>query len=181
MGRTSVATWISALVVLAGGCRRDAPVPEARGEKASAATPSQPGAQVPQDCGHAVCADNFFVDAEPGGRCAVGSTCTVRVKLVATGNFHVNEQYPYKFKADDTMGVQFLGKDEGARNVFSKAAGDWHPLDARSGAMTVTFSALPAQAAAGEVRIGGVLKLSVCSGDVCQLEQSRVTVPIAVN
>jgi hypothetical protein len=171
MGRKAVAAWIFVLgVTHLAGCRQDPPAPKLQVDK-------PPAAIVPSDCGHAVCADNFFVDTESAGRCAVGSTCTLRLKLVATGNFHVNEEYPYKFRADDAAGVHFLGSDEAAKNVFSKAAGDWQSVDAKSGAMTVKFT----PAGSGETRIGGVLKLSVCSGDVCQLEQSRITVPIAVD
>ena len=43
------------------------------------------------------------------------------VKLVATGEFHINDEYPYRFKADDASGIEFLGTD-GGKNAFSKAA-----------------------------------------------------------
>ncbi len=124
----------------------------------------------PADCGHAVCADNFFVDAVPAS-CAAGSPCSVSLKLVATGDFHVNDEYPYKFKADDAPGVAFLGTDQNGKNTFSKAAGDWQKADAKSGAMTVKF--IPADANARS--IAGTLKLSVCSAGACLLEQRQVT------
>jgi hypothetical protein len=128
----------------------------------------------PADCGHAVCADNFFVDAVPAS-CNAGSPCSVTLKLVATGDFHVNDEYPYRFKADDAPGVAFLGTDQNGKNTFSKAAGDWQKADAKSGAMTVKF--IPADANAGS--IAGTLKLSVCSAGACLLEQRQVTANVS--
>jgi hypothetical protein len=127
-------------------------------------------APLPEDCGHAVCADNFFVDAAPA-TCSAGAPCTVALKLVATGDFHVNDEYPYRFKADDGAGVTFLGTDPAGKSTFSKSAGDWQKADAKSGAMTVKFVA----ADPGERAIAGTLKLSVCSAQACLLEQRRVT------
>jgi hypothetical protein len=123
----------------------------------------------PGDCAHAVCADNFFVDAAPA-ICSAGAPCTVALKLVATGDFHVNDEYPYRFKADDAPGVTFLGTDTAGATTFSKAAGDWQKGDAKSGAMTVKFVA----GDPGPKAIAGTLKLSVCSAGACLLEQRQV-------
>ena len=101
-----------------------------------------------------MCADNLFVDVAPGAGCAAGAICTLRLTLVATGDFHINEQYPYRFKADDAAGLTFLGTDEAGQNVFSKNAGDWKALDAKSGTMTVKFT----PHARGPATVGGVLQ-----------------------
>ncbi len=130
----------------------------------------------PIDCGHAVCADNFFIDTAPV-KCTAGSPCSATVKLVATGDFHVNDEYPYRFKADDAPGVAFLGTDDNGKNAFSKAAGDWQKSDAKTGAMTVKFVA----ADPGAKAIGGTLKLSVCSAQACLLEQRQVTANVVAN
>jgi hypothetical protein len=124
-------------------------------------------------CGHAVCADNFFVDA-PVADCAVGAPCTVALKLVATGGFHINDEYPYRFKADDTTGVEFLGTDPGGKATFSKGAGDWQKSEEKAGTMTVKFVATDKGAKA----VGGTFKLSVCSPQACLLEQPRVTASV---
>jgi hypothetical protein len=142
-----------------------------------APTPPPAAQQAPSDCGHIACADNLFVDSTLGGPCTAGSVCTLKLTLVATGNFHVNDEYPYRFKADEAQTLTFLGTDEGGKNVFSKGAGDWKKLDEKSGAMTVKFTAL----SHGPVAINGVFKLSVCSGATCQLEQSRLSARVAVN
>jgi hypothetical protein len=123
---------------------------------------------------HAVCADDFFIDAVPPDECAVGAVCNVTFKLVATGNFHVNDEYPYRFKASDTQGVTFAGTDAAGKNVFSKPAGDWRKVDEKGGAMTVKFTPQDK----GQKTIGGTFKLSVCSAATCLLEQREVSAVI---
>jgi hypothetical protein len=127
-------------------------------------------------CGHAVCADNFFIDATPAGDCSAGSACTVALKLVATGAFHINDEYPYRFKADDAPGVDFLGTGEGGKNTFSKATGDWQKAEEKAGVMTLKF--VPAER--GTKSVAGTFKLSVCSPQACLLEQRQVTVTAIV-
>lgn len=136
------------------------------------------GVPAPQgtECGHTACGANFFVDAAQVGDCPAGANCTAKLTLVATGDFHINDQYPYKFKADDVAGIAFRGTDRGGPNVFSKDADDWRKTGAQSGVMTVTFQA----ADKGARSITGNFKLSVCSAQTCQLEQQTVTVPVAV-
>ncbi len=73
-------------------------------------------------------------------------------------------------------GVDFVGTDDGGKNVFSKAAGDWRKADARSGAMTVKFK--PADK--GRPTIAGLFKLSVCSAQTCLLEQRQVATAVVV-
>jgi|SRR5579859_1223662 len=129
------------------------------------------------NCGvHAACGSNFFLDVVPGPDCVAGATCTVGFALVATGQYHINDEYPYKLKADDAPGVEFLGADAAGKNVFSKAASDWRKRDEKSGVMTLAYRA----ADKGQKTVGGTFKLSVCSADNCQLEQQRVKATVAV-
>ncbi len=107
--------------------------------------------------------------------CAVGAPCTVRVTVSATGAFHVNDEYPYKFKADDAPGVEFLGTAGEGKNVFSKVAGDWRKRDEKSGTMNVNLRA----AGPGDKSVGGLFKLSVCSPQACQLDTASVQATVA--
>jgi len=160
---------LALLGLLAAGCGKDS----------RAASQGHDGLVAPAqhaDCGHSACGSNFFLDATPTGDCAAGATCSLTIKLVATGEFHINEDYPYKFKADDAPGVEFLGADAAGKNVFSKAASDWKKKDEKSGAMTVAFRA----ADKGPKSVGGTFKLSVCSAQTCQLEQQQVEATVAV-
>lgn len=156
------------LGLLAAGCGRDS--------RAASHSPDDLAAPaLHADCGHSACGSNFFLDATAAD-CAAGATCSLTIKLVATGEFHINEDYPYKFKADDAAGVEFLGADPAGKNVFSKTASDWRKKDEKSGAMTVAFRA----ADKGSKSVGGTFKLSVCSAQTCQLEQQQVQATVAV-
>ena len=121
--------------------------------------------------------NNFTVNATAAA-CTSNADCKIDLRLEAKGDFHVNKEYPYKFKATAANGVTFLGKDGAGVDTFSKAAGDF-TLDAgneKVGTMTIKFK--PANK--GAVTIGGVFKLSVCSAQNCQLETANVSIPVTV-
>ena len=173
VSRSSVAAVaLSALLGVTGSaaCSKDGHA-AAQGRDAVVASSAPPA-----DCGHTACGSNFFLDAAPAGDCAPGAKCTVTVRLVATGDYHINQDYPYKLRTDDTPGVEFLGTDGAGKNTFSKGASDWKKNDEKSGVMTVAFRADDK----GDKTIGGIFKLSVCSAQNCQLEQQQVkaTVPV---
>ncbi len=130
----------------------------------------------PAECSHAACGDDFFVDAEPPAACAPGATCTLALTVVATGAFHLNDAYPYKFRADEQPGVEFLGKGESGHDVFSKTADDWTKKDEKRGTMAVTFRT----GTVGVRVLSGTFKLSVCSAEKCELEQRPVRAPVTV-
>ncbi|MBX3212843.1 MAG: hypothetical protein KF850_12465 [Labilithrix sp.] len=120
-----------------------------------------------------VTGDNFALDlASPG--CKVAAECAMTIKLVASGDYHVNAEYPYKFTATPAPGVELLGKGDAA--TFTRAAGDFVSHDEKVGTMTVRFK----PSAPGPVRIAGTYKFSVCSADQCQIEQEKLelTVPV---
>lgn len=120
---------------------------------------------------------SYTVSADPDGECKVAG-CTIKVTIAAAQGFHVNKDYPYKLKADDVAGVEFLGTDAGGRNVFSKAAGDFKldPKDEKLGYLSVRFKAK----AAGPVKITGKLKLSVCNEANCQMDTADLAMPVSV-
>jgi hypothetical protein len=159
------------LLVLAAACNKDG-----RSSPPTIA-PAASGAVLRQaDCGHAVCGSNFFLDEASPADCAVGATCAVTLKLTATGDYHINQDYPYKFRADEAPGVEFLGTDAAGKTTFSKAASNWQTPDEKSGVMTVSFR----PAASGSKPVAGTFKLSVCSAQSCQLEQQQVSTTVAV-
>ena len=121
--------------------------------------------------------NHFTVDASQPD-CKAGVECLVQLTLTADGGFHVNKEYPYKFKAGDVAGVEYTGTDAAGKNVFSKASGDFtpDPSNEKLGVMKVHFKA----AAKGNVTITGTFKLSVCSADNCQLETADLQIPVAI-
>jgi hypothetical protein len=164
-----VATAAAAgLATLALGCDRD-------GHAAMHSAAETREAPLPQGaCSHSVCGSHYFVDAMPVAGCTIGTTCRLAIKLVASGDYHINDEYPYKFKADDAPGLELLGTDVGGKNVFSKVAKDWQKNDERTGTMAVTFKAVDTSVTS----VGGVFKFSVCSPENCQLEQERVNASV---
>jgi len=121
--------------------------------------------------------NNFTVNATVAA-CSANADCKIDLRLEAKGDFHVNKEYPYKFKATAANGVTFLGKDAAGADTFSKTAGDF-TLDSgneKLGTMTIKFK--PANK--GAVTIAGVFKLSVCSAQNCQLETANVSIPVTV-
>ena len=121
--------------------------------------------------------NNFTVNANVAA-CTSGADCTITLKLEAKGDFHVNKEYPYKFKATAANGVVYLGKDPAGADTFSKTAGDFvlDSANEKVGTMTLKFKS----ANKGSVAIAGVFKLSVCSAQNCQLETANVSVPVTV-
>jgi len=84
--------------------------------------------------------NNFTVNANVAA-CSANADCKIDLKLEAKGDFHVNKEYPYKFKATAANGVTFLGKDAAGADTFSKTAGDF-TLDSgneKLGTMTIKF------------------------------------------
>jgi hypothetical protein len=159
---------IAGLAALGFGCSRDSHAAVHSGVE------TQPAPSLPSACDHAACGDGFFIDAVPLADCRAGAACNLAVKLVATGDYHINDEYPYKFKADDSPGVEFLGSDTGGKNVFSKFAGSWAKNDERTGTMAVAFMPIDT----GVKRIGGTFKFSVCSRQNCKLDQQQVSASV---
>jgi len=121
--------------------------------------------------------DNFKVEGNQGN-CTAGAECKVDLLLTAGTGFHVNKDYPYKFKANDVAGVEFTGTDAGGKNVFSKAAGDFvpDPKDEHLGVMHVHFKA----AKAGTVALSGTYKLAVCTSDNCQFKPVDISMNVTI-
>jgi hypothetical protein len=116
---------------------------------------------------------NFALDlASPG--CKAGAECAMTIKLSAVGDYHVNKEYPYKFVATPAAGVAFLGKSD--PNTFARGSGDFVENGEKAGTMTIRFK----PAAAGDAKVAGTYKLSVCSADQCQIEQEIVELAIPV-
>ncbi len=143
--------------------------------KTCAALPAQAQASRVQAGPH-IDGNHFTLDAAPAADCTAGGNCAVAVKLAATGDYHINQQFPYKFTAAPAAGITYLGSDAQNPQVFSKTAGDFSIDGEKNATMTVKFKA----AQKGAVSIAGTFKFSVCSAQNCQLEQQDVAVSVTV-
>ena len=166
VSRSLLGIVAAAAAVLVGGCGRDS------SSHAEGTASAAPGA----DCGHTSCGSNFFVDAVPPASCASGANCAVALTLVATGAYHINDEYPYKFRADDLPGVAFQGTDPAGPNVFSKSASNWQKTGPQKGTMNVVFQSTDK----GTKNVAGTFKFSVCSDQNCQLEQATLATAVSV-
>jgi hypothetical protein len=165
------------VLAIAAGCSRDSsasPRETAAAVPASAPAPTAPAAPPAVAAANHIDGKNFKLDisADP---CKAKAECKLSVLLEATGDFHINKEYPYKLKADG-QGVTFKGTDAAGPNVFSKGAGDFKIDEEKKATMTVKYLADKP----GNVTINGTYKMSVCSKDSCQLETQELSIVVAV-
>jgi hypothetical protein len=106
----------------------------------------------------------YRVDPGPATPCATGSTCEVRLVLTALGDYHVNKEYPFKFVGDPAAAAV---DGEGSFAFDGE----------KRGTMTVKFR----PAAAGNAKVVGNFKLSVCSDDTCEIESPKLELSVPVS
>ena len=106
----------------------------------------------------------YRVDVVDAAGCAASAPCEAKLLVTALDGYKVNEDYPYKFVAAGGAGVTVDGT-----GTFAIEAKD-------RGLMTIKFRA----DAAGPATISGKLKLSVCTAEVCKLEDPHVEFSIPV-
>ena len=111
-------------------------------------------------------ASKAFYRIDPGPRtpCTSGAVCEARLVLTALGDYHVNKDYPFKFVGDPSPAIPLDGE-----GVFALD-------DAKNGTMTVKFQ----PSTPGTAKIAGMFKLSVCSGDTCEIETPKLALDVAV-
>lgn len=107
----------------------------------------------------------YRIDAGPPVACAPGAACEARLVLTALGDYHVNQDYPFKFVGEPAPAVPVDG--EGAFAID----------DAKHGTMTVKFH----PAAAGTAKLVGTFKLCVCTDDTCEIETPRIELAVPVS
>ena len=159
------------MLAIATGCK-DSSATEAHNDNTDSAA-------LASGVDHHVDGKNFVIDSLPDGDCHAGAECHITIKLKAAGDYHINKEYPYKFRAEGA-GVEFLGSDAAGKNTFSKSAGDL-VIDAgdvpKNATMTIKFK----PAAKGQSTIKGLFKMSVCSPQNCQLETQDISVDVPVH
>lgn len=106
----------------------------------------------------------YRIDAGPQTACASGAACQVHLVLTALGDYHVNQDYPFKFVGDPAPATPVDG--DGAFTLG----------DAKHGTLTVTFH----PAAPGTAKLVGTFKLSVCNDDTCEIETPRLEIAVPV-
>ena len=109
-------------------------------------------------------AATFEVAVTTPASCARATTCEARIALTALAGFKVNAEYPFKFVGDVGPQISFEG------------TGTFAHGDKKTGTMTVKFRS----EAAGTIKVSGTFKLSVCTDEVCKIEQPKITFDVLV-
>lgn len=145
--------------VLASGCSQS---------EAAPAPPSVKAESTPIAKGPKVEADNYIVEIKSTGEYKSATEGTVEVTLLPKGAYHINTQFPMKFKtAEPADGVSY------SKAVLKREDGTF---DEKKGSFKVPFTA----AKAGKAKVGGTLHFSVCSESQCVIDKKEIEVAVDV-
>jgi hypothetical protein len=142
--------------------------PSAQGAPASANTasgPAQPGPGAPSFENA-----NYSAKIASAGPCKKDQTCSAEVVVVAKGEYHINDKYPYRFKLEDPppAGLKYpkavIGKEDGT-------------MDERKITLKVPF----VPGSAGDKKVAGLLSLSVCSAANCLMDKQQLDLTVKVD
>ena len=171
---------VSPLLALSACKNQAPPAAEATAAESAAAAPaaaSAPGAAVLPAADPAAAAApapeatskfneaGFDLVLEPKGSYASGQSGEADIVLSAKAPFHVNQNYPYKFKLKDSPGLKF------ANLVVAKDAVKLEPARAT---VPVVFT----PETAGKHTLAGQLSFSVCTDDKCMIEKRDLALDI---
>ncbi|HNS99335.1 MAG TPA: hypothetical protein PLJ27_02240 [Polyangiaceae bacterium] len=93
---------------------------------------------------------------------------TALVRLTAKGDYKVNAAYPFRFRCQD--------RPEGLRYTTAELERKDGKLDEKTAEFSLPF--VPMEA--GNLKVGGVLSLSVCTEAKCIMDKREVVASIAV-
>lgn len=108
---------------------------------------------------------NFDLSLAPKGAYASGQAGEADIVLNAKAPFHVNQNYPYKFKLKETPGVKY------ASMIVAK---DQVKLEPARATLPVAFT----PETAGKHTVTGQLSFSVCTDDKCMIEKRDLALEI---
>ena len=113
-------------------------------------------------------AESYLVEISTGSPSRAGATGSVRVSLTAKGGFHINDQYPYRFRASPPVdGVSY------PKPVLERVDGQF---EEKTAVFVLPFVA----SHAGQFSVGGVLNLSVCSPTSCIVQKAPLALTVSV-
>lgn len=104
---------------------------------------------------------NFSINFAPSGAYEAGKDAQAQIVLEAKPPFHVNDNYPYKFKLKDDPGLVFANAVVGKDNV---------KLETARATMNVPFKVKDA----GKHTLAGQFSFSVCTEDKCLMEKREL-------
>jgi hypothetical protein len=112
--------------------------------------------------------DNYLVEITAAGPFKVGAEGLAKVTLTTKGAYHVNPQYPYRFKAGaPPSGLSY------PKPVLQRADGQFEERRAVFSLPFVTDKA-------GHFNVGGTFHMSVCSAASCLVDKPALDVVVTV-
>ncbi len=153
--RTLPALFGAALVTVAGCSKGDASPPSVEATKESA--PTSAGAASPK-----VETETYVVEMKATGPYKVGAEGSIELTLLPKGDYHINKEYPYKFKLDAAPeGITY------PKPVLARADGEF---EEKKGTFKVPFVATKA----GSFKVRGTFSMSVCSAANCLIDKQTM-------
>lgn len=112
--------------------------------------------------------DHYLVELTAPGPFKAGVTGSAKVTLTTKGAYHINAQYPYRFKAaTPPSGLSY------PKPVLQRADGQF---EEKRAVFNVPFVA----SQAGNFNVGGTFHMSVCSENNCLVEKAPLDVTVNV-
>ena len=111
---------------------------------------------------------NYLVEIAAPGPFKAGVAGTAKVTLTTKGAYHINAQYPYRFKAAaPPNGLSY------PKPVLQRADGQFEEKRA-------VFNLAFVASQAGKFNVGGAFHMSVCSADNCLVDKPSLDVTVSV-
>ncbi|MEO7094952.1 MAG: hypothetical protein ABI175_16960, partial [Polyangiales bacterium] len=163
----------SLVTLAAAGCgKTDASAATTEG---TGGAPAGPKAEQP--AGPKAKGDEWNAEAKVIAPTGAEKLYTLEVVLTASKSWHVNPEYPFKFKAAGSD-VEFkqvdFKKDDPAFKLEKCVKTDKGGDECSELRLTVKFSAANAKTA----KAGGELKFGVCSADKCKIDKAPLAVAV---
>ncbi len=158
-GSFSLVALMGLAFALAAGCSKSEAAPaRGGGARESTAVTGGPKSET----------ENYIAEMKASGDYKAGSEGLVEVTFATKGDYHINKQYPYKFKATDPApeGLSF------PKPILQRADGSF---EEKKGSFKVPFLV----SKAGKATVSGTLSLSVCSDANCIMD--KVPLELAVD
>jgi hypothetical protein len=165
---------LCSMVLAAAGCGKvSEAAPSAGNAQTAPASPTPPNAAAGSLVAPAAASfdnANYSAKIQSAGPCKKDQTCAAEIVVLAKGEYHINDKYPYRFKLEDPppAGIKYpkpvIGKEDGT-------------MDEHKVTLKVPF----VPASAGDKKVAGTLSLSVCSAANCLMDKQLLDLTVKVD
>lgn len=124
-------------------------------------------------------ATNYKLELKPEASYAAGKEGTFQIIVKTKGEYHVNDEFPSKFKVLESANVTYAqAKIEKMKDASAFALTKCNKDSKDSCTMVLTVKFTPAK---GATKVGGELSFGVCNKDSCLIEKKSLDSDIKVN